>query len=282
MKDFGVKLIMPPRLDRTQLHKILESPERVHEMKQLIDDGLNKSDTSILGESFVERAVIYRNLPMVKFLIQYGVPADIVSQSGSNALYRAYKTADQELINIIRSAVSDPEDYFALDSKIVTMGSIADSWSLQGAGILPFTMIDGMIYLCLGRSIFGDQLTWFSGTRNRATDVDWIATARREFAEETYGVFGEVNLDRQIYCIHNFREVMILLPIRCKDPIEKTVSEFKKYTAGHEIVDLVWVSASELEKMVKFEDPSLYKVVQDTLNTITMRSFTTLLKKIFV
>lgn len=273
---------MPPRLDRTTVQRILESPDRIQEMKQLLDDGLSRIDTSIFGEGLVERAVTYRNLPMVQFLISYGVPADIVSSGGSNALYKAYKTADPRLIELIRSSVKDPEDYFALDSKIVTLGSIADSWSLQGAGVLPFTMIDGMIYVCLGKSIHDGQLTWFSGTRNRTIDVDWVDTAKREFAEETYGVFGEVELNKQMFCIHNFREVMVLLPIRCKDPIVRTVTEFKRLTTQQEIVDLVWLTAPELERLVKSDDPSIYKIVRDTLNTITMRSFITLLKKIFL
>lgn len=273
---------MPPKPERMFLSRILESPDKIPLMKQFLDEGLSKTDISILGESFVERAVSARNIAMVRFLIEYGVPVDLASQSGSNALYKAYKIGDQEMINLIKSATTKPEDYFVHDSKIVTLGSIADSWSLQGAGILPFTIIDGTIYLCLGRSIHDNQLTWFSGTRDRTTDVDWIATAQREFAEETYNIFGTIQLDKKMYCIHNFREVMVIVPFKSPDIIDKTISEFRKHVLAQEIIDLVWISTTELDRLINNEDPSIYRIVRDTLLTISMKSFTALLKKIFV
>ena len=66
----------------------------------------------------------------------------------------------------------------------------------SSAGILPFSFTGSRAVVLLGAERFGRRVRWCDfGGRAEASDEDTIATASREFAEESLGLFGGTSVD---------------------------------------------------------------------------------------
>ena len=139
----------------------------------------------------------------------------------------------------------------------------------SSAGVLPFSRNDGEIFFLVGRDIRDSVFSDFGGKLESVDKNDPIATATREFYEESLGViFNSPHDLRQrlkelSVCLfghtknnHEYRMYMLEIPY-CKDIPRKfnKVTSFLKYknlgVNCIEKTELVWCNMDELLKMPK-------------------------------
>lgn len=90
---------------------------------------------------------------------------------------------------------------------------------INRAGIIPFTIHNGKLYLCLGKHRRSGELTDFAGQRHNYETI--LECAVREANEETRYAFGELRvedlLDRDCVCLFNNKMAVIFVYVKSMD-----------------------------------------------------------------
>ena len=144
-----------------------------------------------------------------------------------------------------------------------------EKYNIIRAGVIPFTVRDNHVYICLGVDKQSKELTDLAGGI-RETDINPLEGAIREFKEESKEVFGEENyrsenyldspclikkipfknkLDKDYHMMIIFQEVEEMF-LKTALPIFNT----KDVTSADEVIALLWCSESVFKQMVYNQD----------------------------
>jgi len=142
-------------------------------------------------------------------------------------------------------------------------------YNVGRAGVIPYVIINGHIYFCLGVDRRSQEFTDFGGGVSFYVDRDPVATALREFKEESKEVFGPEN-----YAPENYLQSLCLLrKFNCRGKVEyrtehqhmliifqevsplylaTACSDFQARVRPHkdEVSEIVWITEAQLQGLI--------------------------------
>lgn len=99
------------------------------------------------------------------------------------------------------------------------------------AGVIPFTIVDGQKWFCLGVDAKTGDLSDFGGRVEYGRDGDAVTGALREFEEESLGCFSDIVIERKdvddCVAVHNITSDVIIF-VKFDVKMEEVVSKFEK------------------------------------------------------
>lgn len=138
------------------------------------------------------------------------------------------------------------------------------SLNIPRAGIIPYTIVNGQIFIIFGLERGIGSISDFGG-KKEANDRDLIDTALREFREETLNQFPEISREGLInlnpICLYDDITFEILFPLIIKDFYHFTVAmnDFLGSRQEAEIYSIFFISPDQLNNIVR-------KILEDYLN----------------
>lgn len=125
------------------------------------------------------------------------------------------------------------------------------NWShakYKRAGIIPVVEQGGILFFGFGISAWDGSLSDFGGGREK-TDADALATALREYAEESFSVFGDLTREMIQDClvVQNPQTIEIIVPV--PGPFYQYTARFREilvHQPNDEIQNIVWLSRIQL------------------------------------
>lgn len=157
---------------------------------------------------------------------------------------------------------------------------------LGGAGVLPyaFDAKSNTLYFLLGRDKGGKYAgTWsdFGGGAEAKDRNDPAATAAREFAEETEGLFGDAAAARKL--VDQSGEILRQSSLGGKDfvgylvQVQYIPDVRRRFKAQHEKSEIAWISAEQLFNALENNNPTIGRIM---LRPTTLRSYEHSLRKL--
>jgi len=130
------------------------------------------------------------------------------------------------------------------------------------AGIIPYVMDNGTMYFALATDMRSGDLTDFAGQVEYYKKENCIQGALREFAEESLGVFGSIELSRLRECraIYSKKNMIIFVETIANrsqicEHFDKKFSIQYKGNKKMETRDIIWVSLSQFQLLIKTSGP---------------------------
>lgn len=140
------------------------------------------------------------------------------------------------------------------------------NFNIRRAGVIPYTVINGHIHICLGVDSKSNELTDFGGGI-RDSDINPLYGAIREFREESNDVFGEENYNPENYLdspclIKNMSQkssfhMMIIFQEVDASLMSTTMNKFSvDFATNDEIRAICWCNDGLLKQLVYTPDCS--------------------------
>jgi hypothetical protein len=129
----------------------------------------------------------------------------------------------------------------------------------QRAGVILYTVLDGIVYFGLGLDSKTHDITDFGGTVQYRADGNAINGALREFQEETLEIFEPFTVDNINNCSVIYDTVNLIIFIRVQiHPNLVSFAFHKRYkyvydrdTYRPEVCDIVWLNLDEFQAAIK-------------------------------
>lgn len=157
----------------------------------------------------------------------------------------------------------------------ISLGKESFSRTITRAGIIPFTVYAGSIFLCLGKDRVHQEYTDFGGGFSRRRDIRQERCAVVELRQESLEVFN-IRVDQINECpyISNEEMMIIFYPIS-HEKFQKASDEFEAAKSSLdeneitkiEVDDIEWFRLSELQ--IKINTKKVYckviKIIQPVI-----------------
>ena len=135
------------------------------------------------------------------------------------------------------------------------------------AGVIPYTICDGMVYFAFGVDALTGDLTDFGGGVMK-TDGGEINGGIREFREESLGTFEPICNNDLIdhYIIHTNKMIILLVyynvnPLYIRNKFRKKLLN----TDTPEVTDIVWMTKDEILDSIRGKGRVIYSRVRSLL-----------------
>jgi hypothetical protein len=162
--------------------------------------------------------------------------------------------------------------------------SIPESRKFKRAGIIPYTIISGIKFFCLGVDAKYGTLTDFGGGVKKSED--FVEAACRELEEESLGIFDFTSKE-DMEIIRNYSKTVydsstavIFLHLKLNN-LAITVKEYQKRVSKENYAEnsnIMWIPEDVFFYLIKsgktirngkYIYPSVYKVVNDLLRSVS-------------
>lgn len=152
------------------------------------------------------------------------------------------------------------------------------------AGIVPFTKMNGEIFLCFGIDSDSNELTDFGGHRKLRENI--VTTAYRELYEESLNCFYQgikdtIYIFPNSYAAYNNQMLIIFTEVK-SNLVQESVKLFEKATIGKpkklEVSGIIWFPLSMVINLLTGPDfetssgPRFYKKVRDILLQVPLET----------
>lgn len=187
-----------------------------------------------------------------------------------------FEYTDKDLDNGI--IVNFPHESTYFSCKALT-SSVILSRRFERAGVIPYTIIDGKKYFCLGVDFTHGTLTDFGGGIKKYET--FARAAARELCEESLGIFrfSPTKIYNSSYCIHDNSMIIIFLRLSVEN-LNESVKDFQKRfskVTRSENSGIMWIQEEIFYNLIKtgkslrdgdYIYPAIYKPVTELLQSV--------------
>jgi len=127
----------------------------------------------------------------------------------------------------------------------IVSASYLSKIQLHRAGVILYCVIEGKVYFLFARDRRTYDLCDFGGHRDDH-DPNALATALREFREESGGIFAQHKVSLRQIALYDDNMAILFLPIAT----DRYASVIKKFQHNIEVTALCWIDEKQLQTLV--------------------------------
>lgn len=141
--------------------------------------------------------------------------------------------------------------------------------NIEGVGVLPYTFLNGKIYILMGQEIKTNKLISFGLTDFRK-EKDLFEEIAQSLYESSRGIFGNTTemITRLRYSPALIRGTLAIIFLQINPELRSTARNnflTTKPTSRQDISDLRWVSLGNLKKLMSGEKKGMKSTLRDVL-----------------
>lgn len=141
--------------------------------------------------------------------------------------------------------------------------------NLESIGVLPFTFLDGKIYILMGQEIKTNKLISFGSTVYQK-EKDLFEEISKRLFESSRGIFGNTfeMITRLRYSPALIRGTLAIIFLQINPELRASARDSflkTKPMASQDVSDLRWVSLGNLKKLMSGEKKGMKSTLRDVL-----------------